>query len=219
MNPAESDPSARRPLKSRDVEFFRALARGLARMGVTPNAISAASMVFGCGAGVAFAATAHAHGWALRGCFFGAAVLIQLRLVCNLIDGLVAVECAKKTPTGDIWNEAPDRISDIGTLVGAGYALWGMPVLGFAAALLAVLTAYVRALGASLGAGQDFCGPGAKPQRMAVCTGGAVLAALLPQFIAWWHVVPALVAVLSAITVLRRIAHLAAFLRTKSSSK
>ena len=117
MTGPSADPSARRPLKSRDVPFFRGLARSLAGMGVTPNAISCASMVFGCGAGVALAATAHvSHGWALRGCFLGAAALIQLRLLCNLIDGLVAVECGKKTPTGDVWNELPDRISDAGTL-------------------------------------------------------------------------------------------------------
>jgi phosphatidylglycerophosphate synthase len=215
---SDTDPSARRPLKSRDVEFFRALARQLARMGVTPNAISFASIVCGVLAGAAFALTAHLPfpGWAMRAAFAAAAVFIQLRLLCNLIDGLVAVECGKKTPTGDIWNEAPDRFSDIAILVGTGYAAfwfgWG-PELGYLAALGAVLTAYVRALGASLGAGQDFCGPGAKPQRMALCTGGAVLVAIFPQLIAWWFVVPALVTVLAAITVLRRLAHLAAYLR------
>lgn len=215
MTSPSADSSARRPLKSRDVEFFRALARGLARMGVTPNAISCASMIFGCGAGVALAATAHVHGWALRACFLGAAAFIQLRLVCNLIDGLVAVECGKKTPTGDVWNELPDRISDAGTLVGAGCAAGGSLVLGFIAALLAVLTAYVRALGASLGAGQDFAGPGAKPQRMAVCTGAAVLVALIPRLAVWWKGVLILLIVLAAITVLRRIKHLTDFLRTR----
>ncbi len=208
-----TDPSARRPLKSRDVEFFRALARQLARMGVTPNAISFGSMVFGALAGGAFAITAHAAGWGMRVAFVAAAAFIQLRLLCNLIDGLVAVECGKKTPTGDIWNEAPDRFADVVILVGAGYAIGGRPELGYLAALCAVLTAYVRALGASLGAGQDFCGPGAKPHRMALCTGGAILAAVFPQLTAWWFVVPALAAVLGAITVLRRLAHLAAYLR------
>jgi phosphatidylglycerophosphate synthase len=208
-----TDPAARRPLKSRDVEFFRALARWLARWGVTPNAISFASMVCGALAGIAFAGTTQVSGWMVRALFLAAAVFIQLRLLCNLIDGLVAVECGKKTPTGDIWNEAPDRLADIVILVGAGYALGGRAELGYLAALGAVLTAYVRALGASLGAEQDFCGPGAKPHRMALCTAGALLAAIFPPFIAWWHVVPALAAVLAAITVLRRLSHLAGYLR------
>ena len=215
MTSPSADPSARRPLKSRDVPFFRALARGLAGVGVTPNAISFASMVFGCGAGIAFAATVHVHGLPQRVCFVGAAAFIQLRLVCNLIDGLVAVECGKKTPTGDVWNELPDRVSDAATLAGAGYAAGGSPLLGFVAALLAVITAYVRALGASLGAGQDFSGPGAKPNRMAVCTVGAVLVALIPRLAVFWKGVLVLLIVLTAITVLRRIKHLADFLRAR----
>ena len=217
MSAPAADPSARRPLKSRDVAFFRSLARALAGMGVTPNAISFASMFFGSGAGLAFVATAHVHGLPQRICFFGAAAMIQLRLLCNLIDGLVAVECGKKTPTGDVWNELPDRISDIGTLVGAGYAAGGAPLFGFAAALLAVLTAYVRALGASLGAGQDFAGPGAKPHRMAVCTGGALMAAVFPRFAGAWRLVLFALVFLTGITVLRRIKHLTDFLRARSS--
>ncbi|MEO8352607.1 MAG: CDP-alcohol phosphatidyltransferase family protein, partial [Chthoniobacteraceae bacterium] len=161
----------------------------MANLGVSPNGISLASMAFGLGAGVALAATSHFDGLALRACALGAAVLIQLRLLCNMIDGLVAVECERKTATGDLWNEAPDRISDVCTLVGAGYAVGGLPVLGFAAALLAVLTAYIRALGASVGAGQIFAGPGAKPQRMAICTAGSLTVALLPGLSQVWTIV------------------------------
>ncbi len=112
-----------------------------------------------------------------------AAACIQLRLLCNMMDGLVAVEGGRKTPTGDLWNEAPDRIEDSLFLVAAGYAAagvaWG-PLLGWAAALLAMATAYVRALGQSLGLPADFRGPMAKPHRMALLTGAALLAALEP---------------------------------------
>ena len=41
-----------------------------------------------------------------------------------------------------------------------------------AAALLAALTAYIRAVGGSLGLPQDFSGIMAKPQRMALLTFG-----------------------------------------------
>ena len=57
-------------------------------------------------------------------------------------------------------------------------------MLGFAAALVAVFVAYVRALGASVGAGQCFLGPMAKPQRMALMTALAVAGAIFPQAIA-----------------------------------
>jgi phosphatidylglycerophosphate synthase len=67
----------------------------------------------------------------------------------------------------------PDRISDVVVLVSVGYSLREVPWavdLGWCAALLAVLTAYIRVLGGSLGMPQDFSGPMAKPHRMAVLT-------------------------------------------------
>lgn len=137
-------------------------------------------MIFACGAGAALAATSHLAGWPQRGCWLLAALLIQMRLIANLLDGMVAVEGRKGGPTGDLWNEAPDRLSDAVIFVGAGYAAGGSPLLGFGAALMAVFVAYVRALGASVGAGQIFAGPMAKPQRMFLITMLGVVGAMFP---------------------------------------
>jgi phosphatidylglycerophosphate synthase len=54
--------------------------------------------------------------------WFGAAACIQFRLLCNLLDGMVAVEGGKGSVTGPIYNEAPDRIADVLILIGAGYS-------------------------------------------------------------------------------------------------
>jgi len=221
-----TDLTGRRPLKSRDLPFFKNLAVSLARGGATPNGISAASIVFGCCAGAAFAATAHCDGWALRACWLGAAVGIQLRLIANLLDGMVAVEGRKGGPTGELWNEAPDRLSDAAIFIGAGYAAGSWPVLGFAAALMAVFVAYVRALGASVGAGQCFLGPQAKPHRMALMTVACVLGAILPVYptAIGEQPLPALVLALwivivgGAVTAWRRLSFIADFLRKKSHS-
>lgn len=51
-------------------------------------------------------------------------------------------------------NEFPDRIADTLPLVPLGYAA-GLPWLGWLAALLAALTAYVRVFGGALGLAQD----------------------------------------------------------------
>lgn len=177
-----TDPSARRPLKTRDWPFFKSLASRLARSGVTPNTISFFSIVFGCCAGLAFAATAHRSGWMQTGFWLAAAAFIQLRLIANLLDGMVAVEGKKGGPLGDLWNEAPDRISDVATIVGAGFANGSSPEFGFSAALVAVFVAYIRALGASVGTGQWFTGPMAKPHRMALMTGVAVVSGLTAPF-------------------------------------
>lgn len=160
----------RRPLASRDTGWARRIAQGLSRARATPNAISAAGIPFAALAGLAFA-FAPERPWL----FLLGALLVQLRLLCNLFDGMVAVEGGRGGPTGVLFNEIPDRFEDSFILIGFGYGA-RLPELGFAAALLAVLTAYLRAMGASLGQGQDFSGPMAKPQRMAAVTVGAVLA-------------------------------------------
>lgn len=104
-----------------------------------------------------------------------AALCIQLRLLANMIDGLVAVEGGRGGPTGAIWNEFPDRVEDSLFLVAGGYAA-GLPWLGWLAALLAAVCAYVRLLGGTLGMPQDFGGPMAKPHRMAALTIGCLAA-------------------------------------------
>lgn len=160
----------RRPLASRGTRWAQGLARALLRTRATPNAISATGVGFAALGGLAFA-FAPRHPWL----FLAGALLVQFRLLCNLLDGMVAVEGGRGSPTGALFNEIPDRLEDSVLLVGFGYAA-GLPALGFTAALLAVLTAYLRAFGASLGLGQDFGGPMAKPQRMAALTVGGVLA-------------------------------------------
>ena len=62
-----------------------------------------------------------------------------------------------------IWNELPDRFADIAVLVGAGYCVSTLGLadasLGWAAAIAAVMTAYVREVGRAAGAPADFSGP------------------------------------------------------------
>ncbi len=177
----------RRPLKSRGSGWARGLARALARAGARPNHISAASVAFAA-AGFALFVIAGLQPPPVRtAALVGAALCIQLRLVCNLLDGMVAVEYQRGSASGPIWNELPDRFADALFLAGAGYCAAGAgyflllgPVLGWLAAVLAVTTAYLRELGRGLGFPADFSGPMAKPQRMAALTVTAVAAAFEP---------------------------------------
>ena len=88
-----------------------------------------------------------------------AAGLVQLRLLCNLIDGMVAIESGKGSPLGELYNEIPDRLSDAATLVGLGFAAGSVPWLGFLAAILAVFVAYVRAAVKIAGGAAGLLGP------------------------------------------------------------
>ncbi|MEC7760419.1 MAG: CDP-alcohol phosphatidyltransferase family protein [Pseudomonadota bacterium] len=136
-----------------------------------------------------------------------AALCVQLRLLCNLLDGMVAVEGGKAAPDGAFWNEVPDRVADVLILVGVGLAV-DEPALGWAAGALAIATAYVREAAIAQGGEADFRGPMAKPQRMAAVTVAALVAVVLPEIwevptleIALWLVVAG-----TAVTFVRRAA-------------
>jgi phosphatidylglycerophosphate synthase len=158
----------RRPIRSRNALWAQATASCLARLGVGPNQISLAS-ILAAGAGAA-SLCLFPQPWNVIGCVCG----VQLRLLCNLLDGMVAVEHGKQSPLGILYNELPDRVSDSVLLVALGYAS-GIPWLGWLGALLAALTAYIRVFGAALGFAQDFRGPMAKQHRMAVLTAGCLI--------------------------------------------
>ncbi len=215
MDPME--PIGRRPLKSRSSGWAQVLSRALVRSGVTANMISVFSVVFSLGAGavlISVGSDALPPSWLV-----GAAVLIQLRLVCNLMDGMVAIEGGKKSATGDLFNEVPDRIADVTILASMGWCAvlqpWGMH-LGWLAAALAVMTAYVRMQGASLTGKHDFRGPMAKPHRMALATAACVIAAFFPSFADWFFWALAVMALGEIITVWRRLRGIALILNAKS---
>lgn len=168
------------------------MAAALARAGVSPNMISVAGMLAAILAGICLWLTGtearvltdvaiDRGSGTERLLLLLAAGLIQLRLLANLLDGMVAVEGGKRTATGELYNEAPDRVSDVAVLVGAGYAAASnVPELGYLAAIGAVMVAYARALGKGTGYPADFRGPMAKQQRMFIITVMCVFLAIAP---------------------------------------
>lgn len=212
----------RRPIKSRSSFWAKAILSILLRTGISPNQVSVLSIIFAAMATVAFLRIGYGGGW---GWLLIALAGIQLRLLCNLLDGMLAVEGGRASKTGEMYNELPDRVSDLMIIVGAGVgfraqALVGMDALNLAwcAALLAVGTAYVRVFGASLGAGHIFNGPMAKPQRMALISAACIVQIVLQimgselPFFAW---VLALMIVGTSLTIIRRTYAIRAFLQRR----
>ena len=206
---------ARRPLASRGTAWARWGTRRLAATSITPNQVSIAGVLAAMAAGLLLALGGPSEGGTRVLALLLAAVLCQVRLLCNLFDGLLAVEAGRSTPDGGVYNEVPDRVADVAMLVGCGFAV-GLPWFGWMAATLAVSTAYVREHGRALGQGADFRGPMAKQQRVAVVTGAAVVSALWPWDGATTILLVALwvVAVGSAVTAARRVARLLDALRS-----
>lgn len=162
----------RRPLASRETNWSKSLAKFLAKINLSPNRISLLSVVFSVFALIAFQLSLNQKYFLLLAAFF-----IQMRLICNLLDGMVAIEYNKKSIYGNLFNDVPDRFADVFIIMGAGifsreisyFSLNGLQ-LAYINSILAVLTAYIRVLGVSVGTPMFFNGPMAKPQRMALLT-------------------------------------------------
>ena len=109
----------RRPLKARSWAIIQKAAGWISQKDVTPNQISIASIAFSGLAGLLFLLFPVA-GSALW--FYALLILLCFlgRAFCNILDGLVAVEGGKSIPSGELFNDIPDRISDVLIIVGAG---------------------------------------------------------------------------------------------------
>lgn len=217
----------RRPIKAREARWALRAAAALADANASPDLISAASFAFAALGAAMLLGAGMLEIAALRAVLLiGAAACIQLRLICNLLDGMVAQEHRLRSPAGAIWNELPDRFSDVVLLAAAGYCAAGGRILfavelGWTCAALALLTAYLRELGRGLGFAADFSGPMAKPQRMAALTIACVVSALEPIW--GWRgqtltIALAVVALGTAFTAFRRARTLARRLAEKEAA-
>ena len=221
-----AEPANRRPIKSREAGWAHWLAKRLADADLRPDLISGVSIAFALlGAALLLAAGVTEPAGVRAALLLGAAAMIQLRLVCNLLDGMVA-EHGRSSSAGPIWNELPDRFSDVALLAAAGYSagaggLMFAVEIGWICACLALLTAYLREMGRGLGFAADFSGPMAKPQRMAALSIACVVGALDPLW-GWrgetlW-IALVIVAIGTAITAARRTRTLARRLRDRKHS-
>jgi len=218
----------RRDIKTRDRKWAQNLARFVAtKTKLTPNEISSLSVL--CAA-IAFSA-------------YGAYLIpglpdymmyvlpiiailgIQSRLLCNLIDGMVAIEGGKKSVVGDIYNEFPDRLSDTLIIAGAGFAGGTCLTigLGLLAALFAMFTAYTRVLGGAIGANQYFIGPMAKQHRMALLTVATLIClagGIVKNLVSYVFTITLSIIILGCIiTVWRRVNRIAKDLEAKAANQ
>src|SRR5262245_1009220 len=183
MNKSAAKAIDRRPIATRNRKWAQSATTWLAARNVSPNAISIAGMCACIGAGLALGLTSVEYN---RMLWLLAAIGAQLRLTANMLDGMVALESGRDSKVGELYNEVPDRVSDAAVFIGAGYASGGNIALGYIATILAIFTAYVRAVGKIAGAPNEFCGPMAKQHRMLVITVACLYCMVVPRS---WQVV------------------------------
>jgi phosphatidylglycerophosphate synthase len=178
MDQPAAEPGDRRPIATRNRKWAQAATAWLAARNVSPNAISIAGMCACIVAGIALGLTSISDYPILWLIAAGGA---QLRLTANMLDGMVALASGRSSKIGELYNEVPDRISDIAVFIGAGFAWGGNVTLGYIATILAIFTAYIRAAGKIAGAPNEFCGPMAKQHRMLVITLVCLYSAITPR--------------------------------------
>ena len=204
--------SNRRPLATRSAGWAKWLSAILVKSNISPNQISVLSI-----------APALAGAWMLVSKPLSAwmlvlvAVCIQLRLLCNMLDGMVAIEGGKQSKVGVLYNEIPDRIADSLFIVALGYAI-AIPWLGWLGALLAAKTAYIRVLGGANGLVQDFRGPMAKQHRMFAMSLGCLIGGAELHFngsLNALKITAYMIAIGAGITCITRALHIAKQLKQK----
>jgi phosphatidylglycerophosphate synthase len=162
------EPTSRRPI----AELFRltayAATRWCVRWRIHPDAISYLSIVSAVIAAICFWQS-NKIPWLL----LVAPIFCYLRLWCNMLDGMVAIAASKASWRGEILNDLPDRISDVVIFVGVAHSGWMNPIIGYWAAIFAILTAYVGLFGQAIGGQREFSGIMSKPWRMVALSLGA----------------------------------------------
>ncbi len=171
------EPTSRRPIASLFRRTAGTATRFCLRYGIHPDVISYSSIVAALIAAICFWKSGGTR-WLL----LIAPLFCYLRLWFNMLDGMVAFAARNASRRGEILNDLPDRVSDVVIFAGVAHSGLMNPLIGYWAAIFAVLTAYVGLFGQALGVQRQFGGLMSKPWRMVALHCGAWLTFFLaPQ--------------------------------------
>jgi phosphatidylglycerophosphate synthase len=202
------------------------LARGLARLGLSPNALT----VIGFGIAALAAYTAAERWWLYTG------VLVAFGALFDLFDGAVARATGRTTRFGAFLDSTLDRAGEAVVFVGLVAGLTGLPdvsdgarlgpLLAGAAMAAAFMVSYTRAKSESMGftAGRGMAAVGLAPRevRVVILSVGLIVGGILsassasypagmaPAQPLWWLVIVGalgLIAILATLTTIQRILH------------
>jgi CDP-diacylglycerol--glycerol-3-phosphate 3-phosphatidyltransferase len=159
-----------------------AVARPLARAGISPNVVTVAALVMALAA-VPLAAV---DGWPGPA---AACLAVTLSGLLDSLDGAVAVQAGRTTQVGFLLDSALDRLADAAypaaLAISAGAGAW----LAVAATAAAWWLEYVRARGSLAGVGgRPLITPGERPTRIILTAVGLGLPMLATAAL-WGHVV------------------------------
>jgi CDP-diacylglycerol--glycerol-3-phosphate 3-phosphatidyltransferase len=188
-------------LRARIRGLAEPIGRGLARVGLSPNALTVIGFLIACVAAVA----AGAQAWLVAG------LLIIFGGVFDMFDGMVARATGTASKAGafldstfDRWGEGVVYIGIVAGCVFAGFDPGA--ILAAAAMTAAFMVSYTRAKSESLGfaPGTGMANVGLAPRevRLVILTAGVVLAGVSLTILA---IALGLIVVLATITTIQRI--------------
>ena len=184
------------------------LIRGMIKMGVTPNIVTAIGFLGNCIAtGFFLYAALHVEETSYVG--WGGVVILAAGLF-DMMDGRLARLGNMSSTFGALWDSTLDRYSELVTLFGIAiyfsHAGWfWMGVITFAAMVGSVMVSYVRARAEGLDI-ECKVGVMQRPERVVVTALGTIIAGFGGNL--WWLAgAMILIAILANLTAFWRIAH------------
>jgi CDP-diacylglycerol--glycerol-3-phosphate 3-phosphatidyltransferase len=180
-------------------QLLRPACNRLAQAGVTANQVTIAAMLLSIVSGIVLVVL-HESRWIL----LLVPVVLIVRMALNAIDGMLAREHRMQSALGGLLNELGDVISDITLYVPFGLIAGVSSVAVNAAVALAVLSEMTGVVAVQIGASRRYDGPMGKSDRAFVFGLLATVLGVGLEAGGWINACLALVAVLTAATIVNR---------------
>jgi len=187
-------------LKPASQALVRPLERLVVRTGVSADVLTLLAVPVAALGGVCLALS-DAGPWLL----LAVPLLAALRLVLNLLDGMVARSTGSIHPMGEVWNELGDRLADSLFIGGLVFVPRVDSWLALGAVAAALLASYAGITSRAAGASRQYGGVMSKPGRM-VALGIAAPVAFVTGDSVWLSIAAVLILVGSLITLGQRVA-------------
>lgn len=186
-------------LKPAFQNLLRPVCRGLANAGITANQVTVAALVISLLVGGFFAAFP-TSAWAA----YLIPVWLFLRMALNAIDGMLAREHDMQSDLGGLLNEIGDVVSDTALYLPFALVPGLSPELVIFVVVLSIFTEMAGVVAIQIGASRRYDGPMGKSDRAFVFGLLALLLGLGVEPGWWMNVALAVVALLTAWTVINR---------------
>jgi CDP-diacylglycerol--glycerol-3-phosphate 3-phosphatidyltransferase len=147
-------------LKPKFQQLLRPLIRGLARAGLTANAVTIIALL-----GSVLSGGAVALADKQRALLLLLPVWLFVRMALNAIDGMMARELGMASQLGAVLNEVGDALSDLALYLPLAFVRADSRWAVVAFAIGALLTEFCGVLGRALGASRRYDGPMGKSDR------------------------------------------------------